>query len=74
MLYMRGGITKEKEMLDFYKTFKDTAYSAKVVGRGKKYSQVSKRSRTIPTLLCQIYPKKHSWTSTVRGQKWQEEE
>lgn len=35
-----------KETLGFYKTFKDIAYSTKVVERGKKYSEVSERYNT----------------------------
>lgn len=36
-----------KETLGFYNIFKDRTYSAKVVKRGKKYSQVSMRSNTV---------------------------
>lgn len=36
-----------KETLGFHNIFKDRTYSAKVVKRGKKYSQVSMRSNTV---------------------------
>lgn len=62
-----GRYNYRKETLGSYKIFKDRAHSAKVVERGKQYSQVSKGFNPVNAghEQCHLYPVKYIPKSTA---------